>query len=50
MAEDQTLENAWNNRTQWQNMGLKASKHIKEQIPINPELDFAKEIISLINE
>lgn len=47
---DQTLENAWSNRAQWQNMGLKASKHIKEQIPINPELDFAKEIISLINE
>lgn len=45
---DQTLENAWNNRNQWYNMGLDASKHIKKLISKNPELDFAKKIVKLI--
>lgn len=47
---EDTLEKAWNNRMQWNKMGLEASKFIKKEIPTNPELDFVKEIISLIHE
>lgn len=45
---DEALERAWNTRRQWHTMGLKASKHIKELISKNPELDFAKKVIALI--
>lgn len=40
-ALDDTLERAWENRYQWETMGLKAAETIKTTIPENPEKNFA---------
>lgn len=47
---EETLERAWNARTNWDTMGVEASKTIKSKITINPEIEFSNKIISLINE
>jgi glycosyltransferase involved in cell wall biosynthesis len=47
---EETLEKAWNERQSWDVMGLEASKFIKNKILINPEIDFAKNITSIIYE
>lgn len=47
---DETLERAWNERFNWNTMGIKASEQIMKKITIDPEIDFANSILSLINE
>ena len=47
---EDTLEKAWSNRNNWKTIGLAASKFIKKEIKPNPEIDFVKEVISLIHE
>jgi glycosyltransferase involved in cell wall biosynthesis len=45
---DETLERAWNERFKWNAMGIKASEQITNKIVIDPEIDFANSILSLI--
>ncbi|MDD7887616.1 glycosyltransferase family 4 protein [Flavivirga sp. 57AJ16] len=47
---EETLERAWNDRENWRKKGELASKQINEKITIEPEVDFANRIISLIHE
>jgi glycosyltransferase involved in cell wall biosynthesis len=47
---EETLERAWEKRHGWEEIGLAAASFIKTKIKVNPEIDFAKKIISLIHE
>jgi len=47
---EETLEKAWNERMNWNVMGLEASQLLKDIVPKNPEIEFSNKIISLTNE
>lgn len=44
------MERAWNKRSEWESMGIKASKVIEEKIPESPEKYFATLLKDIINE
>ncbi|HYE53796.1 MAG TPA: glycosyltransferase family 4 protein [Chitinophagaceae bacterium] len=45
-----TLERAWSNRHNWEQMGEQAIHTIREKIPVSPENDFAKELMKILYE
>lgn len=47
---DQAMERAWENRGQWESMGITAAKYISEIVPESPENEFATLINEIINE
>jgi glycosyltransferase involved in cell wall biosynthesis len=47
---DKAMEIAWNRRSEWESIGLAASRHIAEQIPQSPERQFANLLNDILNE
>lgn len=47
---DKAMELAWSKRTEWESIGLAASRHIAEQIPPSPERQFANLLNDILNE
>lgn len=47
---DEALERAWNVRENWKQIGENAQKSIVKEIPENPALVFAHELINIINQ
>lgn len=45
----ETMERAWNNRHQWEGMGIKASEFIKQNVPVSPEQVFAVQLKKLFH-
>lgn len=43
------MERAWEERHNWEEIGLNAAKHIAQVVPKLPEKDFAKIIIKMLN-
>lgn len=46
---DEALERAWQQRTNWKEIGIIAKKQITNQIPENPALDFANKLQAILN-
>lgn len=44
---DKVLEEAWQKRESWQEIGVQAGKHIRERYPADPIHEFANQIVSL---
>ncbi len=44
-----TMERAWANRKEWEEMGKKASGYIKNNVPLSPEKEFANQLKLIIN-
>jgi len=49
-ALDDALERAWAHRSQWQSMGEKAAKSIRENVPTDPCRTLATKIMELMND
>lgn len=47
---ERAMELAWNKRSEWESIGLAASRHIAEQIPQSPERQFANLLNDILNE
>lgn len=47
---DEVMELAWNQRTSWEAMGLKAAEHIQKTIPNRPEQTFGNFILNTLHE
>ncbi|PWT74665.1 MAG: group 1 glycosyl transferase [Bacteroidetes bacterium] len=47
---ESTMERAWNQRHEWENMGHAAAKFIQEKVPAKPEFDFSNQLKTLIND
>lgn len=47
---ERVMELAWNKRSEWESIGLAASRHIAEQIPQLPERHFANLLNDILNE
>lgn len=47
---DLAMERAWENRNQWESIGINAAKYISEIIPESPEKEFASLINDITNE
>lgn len=47
---DKAMEIAWNKRSEWESIGLAASRHIAVQIPQSPERQFANLLNDTLNE
>jgi len=45
---DEALENAWQRRMEWEDMGKKAGAHIRTLVPEFPEQNFADTLITLL--
>lgn len=45
---DEALERAWQKRTNWEEMGIKARQEIVAQVPENPALDFANKLQAIL--
>jgi glycosyltransferase involved in cell wall biosynthesis len=45
----EAMERAWVKRSEWKEMGTKASTYIKEKIPLSPEKEFANQIKLIIH-
>ena len=44
------MEQAWQQRNSWEQIGKEANNFVKENIPEHPEQEFALSIINLLNE
>lgn len=47
---EEAMERAWVNRAEWQNIGLRASEYVAENIPKSPETEFAGHILDIFGE
>jgi glycosyltransferase involved in cell wall biosynthesis len=45
---EEAMENAWNNRDNWEQIGKNAAAYILNNVPSNPEKDFAKKVLDLL--
>ncbi|WP_346239414.1 glycosyltransferase [Niabella insulamsoli] len=43
-----TMEDAWHQRENWEQIGLEANRHIRQQLPANPEQLFAASIQNIL--
>jgi glycosyltransferase involved in cell wall biosynthesis len=46
---DEALERAWQQRTNWEEMGIKARQEVIAQIPENPALDFVNKLQDILS-
>jgi glycosyltransferase involved in cell wall biosynthesis len=49
LSIDQALERAWQNRSEWENIGLKAGQHIRSLYPEDAALYFNNKILAILN-
>jgi glycosyltransferase involved in cell wall biosynthesis len=45
---DEAMERAWQRRSDWEQIGINAAKSVSENVPLSPENDFAKLVLSLV--
>lgn len=46
---EQAMERAWEARSSWENMGKRAAEYVRSIVPKQPEKEFSKRIIELLN-
>lgn len=50
LAFDAVMERAWQQKSRWEEMGIKASRHILENVVQFPEIEFANTVTKLVYE